>query len=82
MFNHVTFSYPKDKNKKILNDLSISFNAQKNALAGFSGSGKSTIIQLILRYYDPDEGSITLDGNDLRDLDLEWLRSKIGYVSQ
>ena len=49
---------------------------------GESGSGKSTILQLVMRYYDPDEGRITLDGYDIRDLDLGWLRENIGYVGQ
>ena len=62
--------------------MSIEFDIQKSALVGESGSGKSTILQLIMRFYDPDEGRITLDGYDLRDLDLKWLRSNIGYVGQ
>mgnify|MGYP001949974986 CR=1 FL=1 len=52
------------------------------ALVGDSGSGKSTIVQLILRFYDPDAGRILLDGVDLRDYNLKWLRSQIGYVGQ
>jgi ATP-binding cassette subfamily B (MDR/TAP) protein 1 len=53
-----------------------------NAFVGDSGCGKSTIIQLVMRFYDPDEGRITLDGHDLRDFDLSWLRSQVGYVGQ
>ena len=49
---------------------------------GESGSGKSTILQLVMRYYDPDEGRIILDGIDIRYLDLRWLRENIGYVGQ
>ena len=49
---------------------------------GDSGCGKSTVVQLLLRFYDPDAGRITLDGHDLRDYDLEWLRAQIGYVGQ
>jgi ABC-type multidrug transport system fused ATPase/permease subunit len=52
------------------------------AVFGKSGCGKSTVFQLLMRFYDPDEGRIFLDGVDLRDLDLDWLRSQIGYVSQ
>lgn len=52
------------------------------AFVGDSGCGKSTIIQLMMRFYDPDEGKITLDGIDLRDYDLHWLRNQIGYVGQ
>lgn len=54
----------------------------KTGLVGESGCGKSTIIQLIMRFYDPDEGRITLDGYDLRLLNLVWLRQQIGYVGQ
>ena len=49
---------------------------------GESGCGKSTIFQLIMRFYDPDQGKITLDGVDLKELDLYWLRRQIGYVGQ
>ena len=49
---------------------------------GESGCGKSTIFQLLMRFYDPDEGKITLDDVDLRELDLNWLRQSFGYVGQ
>lgn len=49
---------------------------------GESGCGKSTTLQLVMRFYDPDQGRITLDGHDLRTLDLIWLRQQIGYVGQ
>lgn len=52
------------------------------ALVGSSGCGKSTITQLLERFYDPDEGDITLCNKKLSDLDLYWLRNKIGIVSQ
>ena len=55
---------------------------QTLALVGTSGSGKSTVVSLIERFYDPDAGSLALDGSDLRDLNLHWLRSQIGVVSQ
>lgn len=51
-------------------------------IMGESGCGKSTILQLMMRFYDPDSGTVTLDGVDLRRLDLHWLRSQIGYVGQ
>jgi len=57
-------------------------NCQHSAIVGVSGCGKSTIFQLIMRYYDPDSGTIYLDGVDLREINLEWLRSQIGYVGQ
>ncbi len=52
------------------------------ALCGSSGCGKSTSIQLIQRFYDPDNGEVLLDGRDLRSISLRWLRSNIGIVSQ
>lgn len=63
--------------------LSISFTAGKTAaLVGASGSGKSTIISLVERFYDPTHGTVRLDGVNLKDLNLKWLRSRIGLVSQ
>ena len=73
-FENVTFAYPKDKSKKILNNFNGTFNMASSAIVGDSGCGKSTILQLIMRYYDPDEGNITLDDYNLRQLDLAWLR--------
>lgn len=55
---------------------------QDLALVGPSGSGKSTVVQLLQRLYDPTSGRITVDGVDLRDLDLHWWRSRLGVVSQ
>ena len=81
-FENVTFAYPKEKDKKIFNRINLEFDSNKSAIVGESGSGKSTILQLIMRFYDPDEGRITLDGHDIRELDLKWLRSNIGYVGQ
>ena len=60
----------------------MTIDCKNSALVGKSGCGKSTIFQLLMRFYDPDSGVIYLDGHDLRDLDLDWLRSRIGYVSQ
>lgn len=81
-FKGVSFAYPKDKSKKILNNLNLEINGTFTAFVGESGCGKSTIFQLLMRFYDPDEGTITLDDVDLRDLDLNWLRNQIGYVGQ
>ena len=78
----VTFAYPKNKKVNILNKLNMKIDCQHSAFVGRSGCGKSTVFQLIMRFYDPDEGVITLDGIDLRDLDLDWLRGHIGYVTQ
>ena len=52
------------------------------ALVGASGSGKSTVILLIERFYDPSSGAVMLDGEDIRNLELSWLRDQIGLVSQ
>ena len=82
VFDNVRFTYPKNKNDIILKNTSFVIDARHTGLIGNSGCGKSTIFQLIMRYYDPEEGTISLDGNDLRDLDLDWLRSQIGYVGQ
>ena len=49
---------------------------------GSSGTGKSTVVSLLQRFYDIDSGNITVDGNDITELDLQWLRSKIGFVQQ
>lgn len=80
---NVQFNYPARPDVPIFKGLSISFAAGKtSALVGASGSGKSTIVSLIERFYDPLSGSVRLDGNDLKDLNLKWLRSQIGLVSQ
>ena len=62
-------------------DLSVS-SGQTLALVGPSGCGKSTIVSLIERFYDPLGGGLLLDGTDLKDLNIRWLRSKISMVSQ
>ena len=82
VFDNVSFAYPKDKKTKILKNFNLRLDARHLGLIGKSGCGKSTIFQLIMRFYDPDAGGITLDGVDLRDLNLNWLRSQIGYVGQ
>lgn len=81
-FENVTFAYPKDRTKNIIENLSFEIKCKSTAFVGESGCGKSTIFQLLMRFYDPDEGRITLDGVDLRDLNLYWLREQIGYVGQ
>ena len=80
---HVKFSYPSRPTVPIVKDLSITFPAGKTiALVGASGSGKSTCINLVERFYDPLDGAVRLDGIDLRELNVKWLRSQIGLVSQ
>ncbi|KAG9315784.1 ste6-like protein [Chiua virens] len=79
----VKFNYPSRPDVPIVKGISINFVAgQTAALVGASGSGKSTIISLIERFYDPQSGAVKFDGVDVRDLNLKWLRSQIGLVSQ
>ncbi|KAI6030747.1 P-loop containing nucleoside triphosphate hydrolase protein [Pisolithus orientalis] len=79
----VRFSYPARSDVPILKGVDLTFEAGKTAaLVGASGSGKSTIISLIERFYDPLDGTVKLDGVDIRDLNIKWLRSQIGLVSQ
>ncbi|CAF1688019.1 unnamed protein product, partial [Adineta ricciae] len=67
----------------ILNNLSVRFPAGKTtAIVGETGCGKSTIIHLIQRFYDPNGGQVLLDKNDIRHLNLSWLRSNMAVVSQ
>ena len=81
-FHDVHFKYPTRDNK-ILKGLNLRVNPyETTALVGQSGCGKSTTIQLLLRFYDVDKGKITIDGIDIRDLNIKWLRSQIGLVSQ
>lgn len=81
-FRHVTFYYP-GKDTPALNDINIHLEAGKTvALVGRSGSGKSTIANLLTRFYDVSEGSILLDGHDLRDYRLGALRNQVALVSQ
>ncbi|KAF9267350.1 P-loop containing nucleoside triphosphate hydrolase protein [Marasmius fiardii PR-910] len=79
----IKFAYPSRPDVTVVKDLSLTFRAGKTAaLVGASGSGKSTVISLVERFYDPLEGSVKLDGNDVKSLNLRWLRSQIGLVSQ
>ena len=81
-FNDVTFAYP-DADEPTLEHVSFTAEPGKTcAIIGSTGCGKSTLVQLIPRLYDVSEGSITLDGVDIRDIGLEELRRTIGYVPQ
>ena len=77
------FHYPTRPEVKVLQGLSVSVKPGKTlALVGPSGCGKSTIVSLLERFYNPRGGSLTLDGSELKDLNLRWLRAQIGIVSQ
>lgn len=81
-FDRVTFRYPQAQTPTLEN---ISFVVEPNetvALVGPSGAGKSTIFSLLARFYDPQDGAITLDGVDLRDMDLRELRHLFGVIPQ
>ncbi|KAJ0034800.1 hypothetical protein Pint_25350 [Pistacia integerrima] len=79
----VTFEYPSRPDQLILDGFSFSIPAGKMvALVGSSGCGKSTVISLVARFYDPSRGEILIDNNNIKDLDLKFLRENIGAVSQ
>ncbi|CAK4302697.1 unnamed protein product [Aphanomyces euteiches] len=80
---NVRFAYPSRPHIEVAAGYSLSIPAgQKIALVGSSGCGKSTIVSLLERFYDPLEGRVTLDGHDLKDLNVKWLRDQIGLVGQ
>ncbi|XP_059510600.1 ATP-dependent translocase ABCB1 isoform X1 [Stegostoma tigrinum] len=82
-FKNIHFAYPTRPGTKILKGLNLKvLSGQTVALVGASGCGKSTIIQLLQRFYDPEEGEIIVDGHDIRTLNVKWLRQHIGIVSQ
>ncbi|KAE8137518.1 P-loop containing nucleoside triphosphate hydrolase protein [Aspergillus pseudotamarii] len=81
--HNVSFSYPTRPDVTVLEDFSLTIPAGKvTALVGSSGSGKSTIIGLLERWYNPRTGSISLDGTDISQLNLKWLRTNIRLVQQ
>ncbi|GAB3227619.1 ATP-binding cassette domain-containing protein [Algoriphagus aestuariicola] len=82
-FDQVGFSYPTRPEVEVLKQVSFQIQpGEKVALAGHSGAGKSTVIQLLLRFYESQKGNIRIDGRDVREWDLKALRSKIGIVPQ
>ena len=82
VFDHVSFRY-SDDGRPVLDDLSLTIRPGEHvALVGENGAGKTTLIKLLCRLYDPTQGAITLDGVDLRQLDLEALRREISIVFQ
>jgi len=82
-FDHVGFVYPTRTDRAAITNFSLHVAAGKRvALVGPSGAGKTTIFQLLLRFYDPQKGSICIDGVDIRHIGLEELRGMIGIVPQ
>merc|ERR1719313_110416 len=82
-FENVHFAYPARPDHNVCNGYTLHVEAGTTvALVGASGSGKSTAVSLVERFYDPDQGSVMLDGVDLRDLNVSWLRQQIGLVGQ
>uniref|UniRef100_A0A8C4XA74 Bile salt export pump-like n=1 Tax=Erpetoichthys calabaricus TaxID=27687 RepID=A0A8C4XA74_ERPCA len=82
-FHNITFYYPSRPEVKILDQINMVIETGKTtAFVGPSGTGKSTALQLIQRFYEPQEGTVTLDGHDIRGLNIRWLRSLIGIVEQ
>ena len=82
-FEHVTFTYGRDDGKKVLDDLSLVVKpGERVGLVGRSGAGKSTLVNLLLRFHDMEQGSVRIDGHDIRGISQESLRGAIGLVTQ
>ena len=82
-FEHVSFTYGRDDGKKVLDDLSLTIKpGERVGLIGRSGAGKSTLVNLLLRFHDLEQGSIRIDGHDIREVTQESLRMAIGMVTQ
>ncbi|MDZ5252175.1 ABC transporter ATP-binding protein [Clostridium sp. LIBA-8841] len=82
-FKNVTFSYPNGSGIPAINDLSFSLNAgEKLAIIGPTGSGKSTIVWLLLKFYDVNKGEILIDGKNIKDKEVDLLRRSISIVPQ
>ena len=82
-FDGVSFTYPTRPDTTILDSMVLRVpEGHIQAVVGASGSGKSTIGSMLLRFYDPTSGAVKLDGIDVRELDPSWLRDQIGIVSQ
>lgn len=82
-FQKVKFKYPSRPEVTVLKNFTLKIEAgTKVALVGPSGAGKSSILALLLRFYDPLEGKVLIDGKDIKEYNLRWLRTQIGYVQQ
>jgi ATP-binding cassette subfamily B (MDR/TAP) protein 1 len=83
VFRNVNFTYPTRPDKMILDRFKMKiYKGETIGLCGISGGGKSTVMGLLERFYDPDEGSIEYHGEDLKELNVKWYRDQIGYVGQ
>nr|ARE67135.1 P-glycoprotein 13 [Haemonchus contortus] len=83
VFENVHFRYPSRKDVKVLNGLNLVIEpGQTVALVGHSGCGKSTSVGLLTRLYEPESGRVTIDGEDVRELNIDWLRNAVGIVQQ
>jgi ABC-type multidrug transport system fused ATPase/permease subunit len=81
--DHIEMRYPRRPNHPALKDISLCIGAGKtHAICGSSGSGKSSILALLQRFYDPSRGTITFGGVDHRQIPLDDLRASMAYVSQ
>lgn len=81
--SNVTFYYPSRKECQVLRGVNVEAEAgQTVALVGHSGCGKSTVVQLLQRFYDPAAGTVSIDGYDVKDLNIKWLRQQMGVVNQ
>lgn len=79
----VSFSYPARPDEQVFSGFSLLIQGGTTAaLVGQSGSGKSTVVSLIERFYDPQSGEVLIDGVNLKEIQLKWIRQKIGLVSQ
>lgn len=82
-FRNVSFEYEDDQGDSVLHELSLTIQeGQTVGIVGPTGAGKSTLVKLLLRFYEPQEGRITLDGIDLAEIRMEDLRAALGFVSQ
>jgi len=82
---NVKFSYPGKADVQVLKGVSLSVDNDKNrviALCGTSGCGKSSIISLIERFYDPSEGEVLFNGRNIKELDPKWYHTQVGIVQQ